>query len=321
MGGRRIFANTMKYLLMGTSSNFGNMFSAAGASIFLKFLPMLPSQILLNNLLYDTGQLAIPTDEVDPELVAQPTRWDIGFIRKFMIFFGPISSIFDFITFGIMLWVFHAGEALFQTGWFVESLATQTLVIFVIRTRRVPFFRSVASAPMALAAVGLTAIGAVLPYTGRLAHILGFRPLPATFFFALAGIVVVYLVLVETGKYGSSASTTLRPRPRPGTVGAATACTAGPAASPPAPSARPAAPILTRQTVNCLRRPAQPAFRVTLPVPPWAASTGPLPLPPRLLRPCTHGMKSWLPATQLAGRAPPRAGEDMSRHRGDSNRS
>ena len=118
-----------------------------------------------------------------------------------MIIIGPISSIFDFVTFGIMLWVFHAGEHLFQTGWFVESLATQTLVIFVIRTRRVPFFRSVASTPMALAAVGITAIGAVLPYTGRLARILGFQPLPGTFFFALAGIVVVYLVLAEIGLY------------------------------------------------------------------------------------------------------------------------
>jgi len=201
MGGRRIFANTIKYVLMGTSSNFGNMFSAAAASIFLKFLPMTASQILLNNLLYDSSQLAIPTDNVDPELVAQPTRWDIGFIRRFMIIIGPISSIFDFVTFGIMLWVFHAGEHLFQTGWFVESLATQTLVIFVIRTRRVPFFRSVASTPMALAAVGVTAIGAVLPYTGRLARILGFQPLPGTFFFALAGIVVVYLVLAEIGLY------------------------------------------------------------------------------------------------------------------------
>jgi P-type Mg2+ transporter len=200
-GGRRIFANTIKYVLMGTSSNFGNMFSAAGASIFLKFLPMLPSQILLNNLLYDTSQLAIPTDEVDPELIAQPTRWDLGFIRKFMIFFGPISSVFDFATFGIMLWVFHAGPALFHTGWFVESLATQTLVIFVIRTHRVPFFRSRPSLPMALAALGIVAIGAVLPYTGRLAHLLGFRPLPGLFFLALAGIVVCYLVLIETGKY------------------------------------------------------------------------------------------------------------------------
>jgi P-type Mg2+ transporter len=151
-GGRQIFANTIKYVLMGTSSNFGSMFSAAGASVFLAFLPMLPSQILLNNLLYDTSQLAIPTDEVDPELIAQPTRWDLGFIRKFMLFFGPISSIFDFATFGIMLWVFHAGPVLFHTGWFVESLATQTLVIFVIRTRRIPFFHSRPSVPLLLAA-------------------------------------------------------------------------------------------------------------------------------------------------------------------------
>jgi P-type Mg2+ transporter len=149
-GGRRIFANTIKYVLMGTSSNFGNMFSAAGASIFLAFLPMLPSQILLNNLLYDTSQLAMPTDNVDPEQVAAPTRWDLSFIRRFMIFFGPISSLFDFLTFGVMLWVFHAGPALFRSGWFVESLATQTLVIFAIRTRRIPFFRSRPSAPYCL---------------------------------------------------------------------------------------------------------------------------------------------------------------------------
>jgi Mg2+-importing ATPase len=200
VGGRRIFANTIKYVLMGTSSNFGNMFSAAGASIFLSFLPMLPSQILLNNLLYDSSQLAIPTDEVDPELVAQPTRWDVGFIRKFMIFFGPISSIFDFATFGIMLWVFHAGPALFHTGWFVESLATQTLVIFVIRTRRVPFIRSRPSLAIALAALGIVAIGAVLPFT-PLGHVLGFRPLPGLFFLTLAGIVICYLALIEIGKY------------------------------------------------------------------------------------------------------------------------
>jgi Mg2+-importing ATPase len=200
VGGRRIFANTIKYVLMGTSSNFGNMFSAAGASIFLTFLPMLPSQILLNNLLYDTSQLAIPTDEVDPELTAQPTRWDMSFIRKFMLFFGPISSIFDFATFGIMLWVFHAGPALFRSGWFVESLATQTLVIFVIRTRRIPFFRSRPSVPLLLAALAVVAIGAVLPFT-PLGHLLGFRPLPGLFFLALAGIVVCYLALIEIGKY------------------------------------------------------------------------------------------------------------------------
>ena len=200
MGGRQIFANTIKYVLMGTSSNFGNMFSAAGASIFLTFLPMLPSQILLNNLLYDTSQLAIPTDEVDPELVAQPTRWDMSSIRRFMIVFGPISSIFDFVTFGIMLRVFHAGPVLFHTGWFVESLATQTLVIFVIRTRRIPFFRSRPSVPLLLAAFGVVAVGAVLPFT-PLARVLGFRPLPGLFFLALAGIVICYLILIEIGKY------------------------------------------------------------------------------------------------------------------------
>ena len=197
MGGRRIFANTMKYVLMGTSSNFGNMFSAAGASIFLTFLPMLPSQILL----YDSSQLAIPTNEVDPEQVAQPTRWDVSFIRRFMLFFGPISSVFDFVTFGVMLWVFHAGPALFRSGWFVESLATQTLVIFAIRTRRIPFFRSRPSLPLTLAALAVVTIGAVLPYTGHLARILGFRPLPGPFFLFLIAAIVSYLALIEVGKY------------------------------------------------------------------------------------------------------------------------
>ena len=200
VGGRRIFANTIKYVLMGTSSNFGNMFSAAGASIFLTFLPMLPSQILLNNLLYDSSQLAIPTDEVDSELVAQPTHWDLGFIRRFMLFFGPVSSVFDFLTFGIMLGVFHAGAVLFHSGWFVESLATQTLVIFVIRTRRIPFFRSRPSMPLLLAALAVVTAGAVLPFT-PLAHVLGFKPLPGLFFLALAGIVVCYLALIEFSKY------------------------------------------------------------------------------------------------------------------------
>ena len=200
MGGRRIFANTMKYVLMGTSSNFGNMFSAAGASIFLKFLPMLPSQILLNNLLYDTSQLAIPTDEVDPEQVARPARWDVSFIRRFMLFFGPISSVFDFITFGVMLWVFHAGPALFRSGWFVESLATQTLVIFAIRTRRIPFFRSRPSLPLTLAALAVVTVGTVLPFT-PLGHVLGFRPLPGPFFLFLIVAVVSYLALIEVGKH------------------------------------------------------------------------------------------------------------------------
>jgi P-type Mg2+ transporter len=197
--GRRTFANTIKYVLMGTSSNFGNMFSAAAASAFLSFLPMLPSQILLNNLLYDSSQMTIPTDTVDDEMLARPSHWDIHFIRRFMIFFGPISSLFDFTTFAIMLWVFHAGPALFRSGWFVESLATQTLVVFVIRTRRIPFWRSRPSRPMLIAVLTVVAIGAYLPYS-PFSHTLGFQPLPASFFVALAGMVAAYLTFVEYGK-------------------------------------------------------------------------------------------------------------------------
>jgi len=197
--GRRIFANTIKYVLMGTSSNFGNMFSAAGASLFLSFLPMLPSQILLNNLLYDSSQLAIPTDHVDEAQLRQPSQWDIGFIRRFMIFFGPLSSVFDFVTFAVMLWVFHAGATEFRSGWFVESLATQTLVIFAIRTRQVPFFRSHPSLPLVLAAAGVVITGSVLP-ASPLAHTLGLSPLPAVFFVALAALVLGYLALIEAGK-------------------------------------------------------------------------------------------------------------------------
>jgi P-type Mg2+ transporter len=174
-------------------------FSAAGASLFLSFLPMLPSQILLNNLLYDTSQLAIPTDNVDSEQLRKPSHWDIGFIRRFMVCFGPLSSAFDFVTFGVMVWVFHSGAAQFRSGWFVESLATQTLVIFAIRTRRVPFFRSHPSVPLALAVVGVALVGALLPAT-PLAHSLGFQPLPGGFFAALAAMVLGYLVLIEVGK-------------------------------------------------------------------------------------------------------------------------
>ncbi|PZS32351.1 MAG: magnesium-translocating P-type ATPase [Pseudonocardiales bacterium] len=197
--GRRIFANTIKYVLMGTSSNFGNMFSAAAASAVLSFLPMLPSQILLNNLLYDASQLAIPTDRVDPEQLQAPSHWDIAFIRRFMVFFGPISSLFDFLTFALMLGAFHAGAALFQAGWFVESLATQTLVIFAIRTRRSPFTRSRPSRPLLLAALATVTIGVVLPLS-PLSGILGFASLPLGFFLALAGMVIAYLVLIELAK-------------------------------------------------------------------------------------------------------------------------
>ena len=197
--GRRIFANTMKYVLMGTSSNFGNMFSAAGASLFLSFLPMLPSQILLNNLLYDVSELTIPTDRVDEELLRRPEHWDIGFIRKFMAFFGPISSLYDFGTFAVMIYVFHAHAPLFRSGWFVESLATQSLVVFLIRTRRVPFFRSRPSRPLFATTLAVVAVGIAIPYS-PLAHVLGFQPLPLLFLVILGGMTLTYLGLVELGK-------------------------------------------------------------------------------------------------------------------------
>lgn len=197
--GRRIFANTIKYVLMGTSSNFGNMFSAAAASALLPFLPMLPSQILLNNLLYDSSQLAIPTDRVDEEQLHAPSHWNVAFIRRFMLIFGPISSLFDFLTFGLMLGVLHAGAVEFRTGWFVESLATQTLIIFAIRTRKVPFIRSRPSALLAITTITVVAVGVVLTIS-PLTHTLGFTPLPWQFYGVLGAFVISYLVLVELAK-------------------------------------------------------------------------------------------------------------------------
>lgn len=196
--GRKAFGNVMKYLLMGTSSNFGNMFSMAGASLFLRFLPMLPTQILLNNFLYDLAQVTIPTDNVDPSFMRKPRRWDIGIIRKFMLYIGPISSVYDFLTFFIMLKVFHASETLFHTGWFVESLATQTLVLFVIRTGGNPL-RSRPSVPLTITTLAVVIAGIVLPFT-PLGEVLGFTPLPATYFLFLMGMTVSYLLLVEIVK-------------------------------------------------------------------------------------------------------------------------
>ena len=197
--GRRIFANTIKYVMMGTSSNFGNMFSASVASVILPFLPMLPGQILLNNLLYDASQLAIPTDHVDAEQLRAPAHWDIGSIRRFMLLFGPISSIFDFATFALMMLAFHAAPPEFRSGWFIESLATQTLIVFAIRTRRVPFLRSAASGALAAAVLGAVVVGAWLPYS-PVNGMLGFTPLPAPFFLALVAMVIAYLLLVEAAK-------------------------------------------------------------------------------------------------------------------------
>jgi Mg2+-importing ATPase len=196
--GRRSFGNIMKYVLMGTSSNFGNMLSMAGASLFLPFLPMLPMQILLNNFLYDVSQVAIPSDRVDRTYMLKPKRWNVGFIRRYMLLIGPLSSIYDFVTFAVMLGVFHASAPLFRTGWFVESLATQTLVIFVIRTADRPW-ASRPSRALAWSVVACAAVGALLPFT-PLAPILGFVPLPPLFFGALLVMIVTYLGLVEVVK-------------------------------------------------------------------------------------------------------------------------
>ena len=196
--GRKAFGNVMKYLLMGTSSNFGNVLSMAAASLFLPFLPMLPTQILLNNLLYDLAQITIPTDNVDETYLQKPQRWDISLIRNFMLFIGPISSAFDFLTFYVLLHVFHTSEAQFHTGWFVESLATQTLVLFVIRTSKNPL-RSRPSRPLIATCLGVVAIGIYLPFS-PLAGVLGFTPLPVAYFTFLAIATGAYLLLVEAAK-------------------------------------------------------------------------------------------------------------------------
>ncbi|MBI3366184.1 magnesium-translocating P-type ATPase, partial [Candidatus Roizmanbacteria bacterium] len=194
--GRKTFNNTIKYILMATSSNFGNMFSAAGGSFFLPFLPMTPAQILLTNGLYDISQTGIPSDNVDPESLLKPRHWNIDFIKKYMLFFGPLSSIFDFITFGILLFVFHARGALFQTGWFIESIATQILVVFVIRTSRTPFFLSKPSVQLLATCLILTAVGLFLPFT-TVAKALGFVSPPPEYFLILILIIVTYLILIE----------------------------------------------------------------------------------------------------------------------------
>ena len=196
--GRRASGNMMKYLLMGTSSNFGNMFSMAAASMFLPFLPMLPTQILLNNFLYDLAQVTIPSDNVDDRYLRRPQRWDMHVIRDFMLFIGPISSIFDFLTFYALLRYFHASERLFHTGWFVESLATQTLVLFVIRTMGNPF-RSRPSRSLSVTTLLIVALGVTLPVT-PMAALLGFTRLPVSYLAFLIGVTLTYLALVDVAK-------------------------------------------------------------------------------------------------------------------------
>jgi P-type Mg2+ transporter len=196
--GRRTYANIMKYIMMGTSSNFGNMFSMAGASLLLPFLPMLPIQILLNNLLYDVSEIPIPLDDVDEETLASPHRWDMAFIRDFMLTLGPVSSLFDFLTFGLLIWGFQASESLFQTGWFIESLATQVLVIFVIRTRRNPL-RSRPNALLAAMSALVVAAAVAIPYT-PIGRLFGFVPPPVGFLGALVVMTAAYLLLAEAAK-------------------------------------------------------------------------------------------------------------------------
>ena len=196
--GRKAFGNVMKYLLMGTSSNFGNMFSMAGASVFLPFLPMLPTQILLNNFLYDLSQITIPTDNVDDAFVQKPKHWDIGLIRRFMIYIGPISSVFDFLTFFVLLHFFHASEIFFHTGWFVESLATQTLVIYVIRTTGNPL-TSHPSRPLLITTILIVLLGLLLPFS-PMSKTLGFSVLPAGYYAYVLVATSVYLAVVEVGK-------------------------------------------------------------------------------------------------------------------------
>jgi Mg2+-importing ATPase len=201
--GRKVFGNIIKYIRMGASSNFGNMFSFTGGTLFLPFEPMSSPQILVNNLLYDFSQLAIPTDKVDEEYLLKPRKWNIDNVKKFMIYVGPISSIFDYATFGLMWFVYHcsthAAEGdyqshLFQTAWFVESLLTQTLIVHIIRTNRIPFIQSSPSWQLFLSTMTIMAIGSWLPYS-PMAHFLGFVPLPASLWLWLAGFLLSYSVL------------------------------------------------------------------------------------------------------------------------------
>jgi len=201
MEGRRVFGNIIKYIKMAASSNFGNMFSVLGGSLFLPFVPMLPIQVLTNNLLYDFSQTAIPTDNVDPEWLKKPRKWDISGIRRFILYIGPISSIFDYLTYFIMLYVFNswANPALFHTGWFVESLFTQTLIIHVIRTNKIPFIQSRASWPLIFTSLAIVAVGAWLPYS-PMAGALGLVALPPLYWLLLLGMLLCYILLTQVVK-------------------------------------------------------------------------------------------------------------------------
>ena len=196
--GRTTFANTLKYVFMATSANFGNMFSMAGVSLFLPFLPLLPKQILLTNLLTDFPEMTIATDSVDAEMVDYPRRWDIKAIRKFMITFGLVSSVFDYLTFGALLPILHATQDQFRTGWFLESVISASLIVLVIRSRK-PFFKSRPSRYLLVATLLVVLVTLLLPVT-PLGVLLGLYPLPISFLFVIAIIVGGYILSAETTK-------------------------------------------------------------------------------------------------------------------------
>ncbi|MGQ0667489.1 MAG: HAD-IC family P-type ATPase, partial [Nitrospiraceae bacterium] len=196
--GRTTFANTLKYVFMATSANFGNMFSMAGASLFLSFLPLLPKQILLTNLLTDIPEMTIATDSVDRELIDQPRRWDIAFIRKFMLTFGLVSSVFDYLTFGALLFILHASPEQFRTGWFIESVISASAIVLVIRTRR-PCFTSKPGRYLILATLAVVAATLFLPYV-PIAAPLGLTPMPLSFLLLLAAILAGYVLTAELVK-------------------------------------------------------------------------------------------------------------------------
>ncbi|MCK9592216.1 MAG: magnesium-translocating P-type ATPase [Methanoregula sp.] len=197
--GRKTFGNTMKYIMMGTSSNFGNMISVAAASLFLPFLPLLPVQILLNNFLYDISQSTIPTDTVDAEYVLAPKRWDIGFIKKFLLVFGPVSSLFDILTFTSLIVVFHAPMEIFRTAWFLESLCTQTFIIFAIRTTKVPFYKSHPSKLLVISSIFVVLTGIAITFLPA-GGLFGLTPLTLPYFLFIGAIVAMYIIVVEIVK-------------------------------------------------------------------------------------------------------------------------
>jgi len=196
--GRRTFANTLKYVLMATSANFGNMTSMAGASLMLPFLPLLPKQILLTNLLTDLPEMTIATDRVDPDWINRPRRWDIAFIKRFMLAFGLVSSVFDYLTFAVLLWLLRCDAAHFRTGWFVESVLSAAMVVLVVRTRR-PLLASRPSRSLIAATLAVLAATLLLPYT-PLGHLFGFLPLPLPFLGLLALILLAYVISAEAVK-------------------------------------------------------------------------------------------------------------------------